>query len=329
MQNTWKIADLEIENQVVAAPLAGISNPVYRSLMRQSGAGLVVSEMISDKALHYKSEKTFKMCETVEEEHPVSLQLFGSDPDTMAEAAEYLNEHSDCDIIDINMGCPVQKIIKSHAGSYVLQDPRQAQKVAKAVVDHSKKPVTVKIRTGWDHQHKNAVEVAKALEEAGVSAITIHGRTKSQMYSGTVDLEMIKQVKQAVSIPVIGNGDIKTVEDGKRMLEETGVDAIMIGRGLLGRPYFMSEMVAFLNGEEFIEPSFLKRIHLLEEYAIHLSARMGEKNGIQMMRGMAAWYVTGMPNCSQIKKALSSIHTLKDLQQILKDYKKSLASDLL
>jgi len=250
MQSTWKIADLEIENQVVAAPLAGISNPVYRSLMRQSGAGLVVSEMISDKALHYKSEKTFKMCETVEEEHPVSLQLFGSDPDTMAEAAEYLNEHSNCDIIDINMGCPVQKIIKSHAGSYLLQDPRQAQKVAKAVVDHSKKPVTVKIRTGWDHQHKNAVEVAKVLEEVGVSAITIHGRTKSQMYSGTVDLEMIKQVKQAVSIPVIGNGDIKTVEDGKRMLEETGVDAIMIGRGLLGRPYFMSEMVAFLNDEE-------------------------------------------------------------------------------
>lgn len=324
MPKTWKIREITLENQVVAAPLAGISNPVYRSLMRKSGASLVVSEMISDKALHYKSEKTFSMCETVEDEHPVSLQIFGSDPVTMAEAAEYLSYQSDCDIIDINMGCPVQKVVKAHAGSYLMQEPLLAQQIVKEVVNHSTKPVTVKIRAGWDQQHRNAVEVGRLVEEVGASAITVHGRTRAQMYNGKADRTIIKAVKDALSIPVIGNGDIRCVEDGKSMLEETGVDAIMIGRGLLGKPYFMSEMVAYLDQQPFQEPSYFERLDTLESYAKQLCARMGERTGIQMMRGMAAWYLIGMPNSSPIKKAVSNLNSLEELRDILREYEWSL-----
>lgn len=321
MRKKWQIANVELKNQIVAAPLAGISNPVYRSLMHRNGAALVVSEMISDKALHYKSERTFAMCETVDDEHPVSLQLFGSDVDTMAEAAEYLSMKSDCDIIDINMGCPVHKVVKTGAGSALLQDPLKAKQIAEVVVRHTHKPVTVKIRSGWDSQHINAVEVALALQDAGVAAIAIHGRTRAQMYSGGVDLEIIKKVKEAVSIPVIGNGDIKSVEDGKNMLEKTGVDAIMIGRGLLGKPYFIQEMIAYLDDEEYHVPSIVERLRMLEEYTVKLINHLGEYPAMQMMKGMSAWYLTGMPNSAQVRKALSSVDTLHDLQSILNEYR--------
>lgn len=321
----WKIGNVEIKNQIVAAPLAGISNPVYRQCMHEYGAGLVVSEMISDKALHYQNQRTFDMCATSKYEHPVSLQLFGSDPSTMGEAAAYLTEHTDCDIIDINMGCPVPKVIKANAGSWLLTHPEEADKAIRAVVSHTNRPVTVKIRAGWDFQHINCVEMAQLIEKAGASAIAVHGRTKSQLYTGQSNNEYIKMVKESVSIPVIGNGDIKTVADAKRMLSETNCDAIMIGRGLLGRPFFLTELNCALNGQEYSEPSYEQRLEMCEEYAHRLCEFEGEHTAIPMMRGMAGWYLTGMPYASSYKNQLTQVNSLDELKQILDTYRKGLS----
>lgn len=316
----WKIGTVSIDSPVVAAPLAGISNPVYRSLMRHNGAGLVVSEMISDKALHYENAKTQDMCRTVEEEHPVSLQLFGGDPGTMGEASLYLSSHTDCDIIDINMGCPVTKVIKAHAGSWLMAHEDTAVEVARAVIANTNRPVTVKMRAGWDHDHINCVSLARRLEEAGVSAIAVHGRTKGQMYEGHSDNSYIRMVKEAVSIPVIGNGDIHTPQDAERMLEETGCDAVMIGRGLLGKPYFANQVRAYLNHEEYAEPTAQERLEMCMDYAVRLCQYEGERNGMKMMRGMGTWYLTGMPHASAYKTRICSVNTLQDLKDILDEY---------
>ena len=319
-----KIGDIELTSPFIAAPLAGISNPVYRKLCHEYGAGLCVSEMISDKALHYQNQKTFDMCAVLEDEHPVALQLFGSDPETMGEASRYLTENTACDIIDINMGCPVQKVIKAHSGSYLMQDPELAYAIIKAVKDNTNRPVTVKIRAGWDTQHISCVEIAQAAERAGVSAIAVHGRTKSQLYAGSSDNRYIRMVKEAVSVPVIGNGDVKTVNDAKRMFEETGCDGIMIGRGLLGRPYFLKELNAALNGEEWTAPSYEERLVLLQDYAEKLCAYEGEKTGMRMMRSMAPWYLAGMPYASRFKNSLSQTDVLNDLYEILREYREIL-----
>ena len=317
----WKIGSVEIESQVVAAPLAGIANPVYRQLCHSYGAGLVVSEMISDKALHFRNQRTFDMCRTVPGEHPVSLQLFGGDPETMAEAARYLDEHTDCDVIDINMGCPVTKVLKAHAGSWLMANPDLAVEVAKAVVSNTKKPVTVKMRAGWDQNHINCADLAMRLEQAGVSAIAVHGRTKSQYYSGNADLSYIRMVKEAVSIPVIGNGDIRSVSDAKRMLEETRCDAVMIGRGLLGKPYLIEELNRGLRGEPYKEPSYEARLDLCLDYAEKLCAYEGEHTAISMMRGMAAWYVAGMPYSAECKAKLSGMNSLAEMREIISAYR--------
>ena len=316
----WKIGNVEIANRIVAAPLAGISNPVYRELMHEYGAGLVVSEMISDKALHYQNARTFDMCATVRGEHPVSLQLFGNDPETMGEASAYLSEHTDCDIIDINMGCPVPKVIKAKAGSYLMAHPDEAYAVVQAVVSHTRKPVTVKMRAGWDSHQINCVEIAQLAEKAGASAVAVHGRTRAQGYTGTADNKYIKMVKDAVSIPVIGNGDIRTVDDAKRMLIETGCDAVMIGRGLLGRPFFLTELRNGLEGKYFKEPSYEERLQLCYDYAKRLCDYEGEYNGIPMMRGMAGWYLTGMPYAAHYKNLLTQVNSLQEIEEILKEY---------
>ena len=316
-----KIGNIELKNQIVAAPLAGISNPVYREIMHDYGAGLVVSEMISDKALHYQNAKTQDMCRISEGEHPVALQLFGSDPVTMAEAAEYLTKNTNCDMIDINMGCPVQKVVKAHSGSYLMQTPELAYEVMRAVVTHTDRPVTVKMRAGWDSDHINCVEIAKLAEKAGVSAVAVHGRTRGQQYTGHSNNAYIKAVKDAVNIPVIGNGDIRTPEDAKRMLEETGCDAIMIGRGLLGRPFFLQEVDAYLNGGTYVEPDYNEKLDLAYRYAEKLCEYEGERNGISMMRGMAGWYIAGLPHASEYKNRLSSISSLREMKEIIEEYR--------
>ena len=320
----WNIGSVSIKNRFAAAPLAGISNPVYRSMCHAYGAGLVVSEMISDKALHYENKKTKEMCATVDDEHPCALQLFGSDPVTMAEASAYLTEHTDCDIIDINMGCPVTKVIKAHSGSWLLQHPDIAYDVVKAVKEHTDRPVTVKMRAGWDSQHINCTEFAVLMQEAGADAIAVHGRTKSQMYNGTSNNEYIRMVKEAVSVPVIGNGDIHTVEDAKRMFDETGCDAVMIGRGLLGRPYFLQELNCAMEGREFAVPSYEERLDLVLDYAAKLCAYTGEHVGMRMMRSMAPWYLVGMPMAKQYKNRLAYIETAEDIQKIISEYRETL-----
>ena len=319
-----KIRAIELRSPIIAAPLAGISGPVYRQTCMDAGAGLAVSEMISDKALHYKNARTFDMCRMFEDEHPVSLQLFGGDPETMAEAAEYLSEHTACDIIDINMGCPVTKVLKAHAGSYLLSYPDLAEAVVAAVVQHTDRPVTVKMRAGSDSSHINAPQLAKRFEQLGVSAIAIHGRTRSQLYRGTCNLDYIRMVKEAVSIPVFGNGDIRTAEDAMRMLEVTGVDGIMIGRGLVGRPYLIQEIQAKQNGQEYTPPTYEERIDLCLKYADRLCDYYGEHTGIRMMRGLCSYYLDGMPFSAKTRAACAMLETGQQLHEVMEQYRTQL-----
>ena len=320
----WKIGSVKIDNPIVIAPMAGISNPVFREVCKEAGAGLCVSEMISDKALHYQNQKTFDMCRTSKKEHPVSLQLFSGDPETMAEATGYLCTHTDCDIIDINMGCPVTKVLKAHSGSYLLDYPDLAVQIAEAAVKNADRPVTVKMRAGRDSTHIIAADLARRLEEVGISAIAIHGRTRSQMYEGHVNLDYIKMVKEAVSIPVIGNGDILTVQDAIQMQKYTGCDAVMIGRGVLGRPFFISEVNAALQNAEYQEPSYLERIDMSLDYARRLCEDESERIAMRKMRGMAAWYVSGMPQSKSIKNKLALMDTYAQMEEIMVSYKAAL-----
>lgn len=319
-----KIGNVEIKGKVICAPMAGITNIVYRKIAKEYGASLVYTEMISDKALCFNSENNYKMIEIDDNEHPVALQLFGGEKEYLVKAVEIINNTS-ADILDINMGCPVPKVLKSQAGSFWLKDIEDTKDKIQAIVKASKKPVTAKIRLGFDEEHINVIEMAKMLEEAGVSAICVHARTRSQFYTGNARIEYIKKVKESVKIPVIGNGDIKCVEDAVKMLNETGCDAIMIGRGALGNPFLFRQINHYLETGEILEnPSINERLDLCVRHAKELCNIMDEKVAIKEMRTHACYYVKGLPNSTDLKNKINHIETYKDFENLIYNYKKEL-----
>ena len=318
----WKIGNVEIKNQVVLAPMAGISNTAYRQIIKEMGAGLIFAEMVSDKALVYGSEKTFDLLKMSDMERPIAQQIFGSDVDSFVKAAKLVEDKMHPDISDIKMGCPVPKVaIKSQAGSALLKNPDKIKEIVSAVVKAVSVPVTVKIRSGWDANSVNAVEVAKVIEEAGASAITVHGRTRAQGYSGNADWNIIKQVKEMVSIPVIGNGDVTSAEKAKEMLDFTGCDAVMIGRGVLGNPWLIKECVSYLDsGIIPPKPSAREKIEMLKRHYQLLVDSTSEKQAILEIRTHALWYIKGMPKSAYIKNEICKTKNSEDLFKILNDY---------
>ncbi len=291
----WKIGNVEIKNHIVLAPMAGISNSAFRRIAKEMGVGLVVAEMVSDKAIYFGSQKTIDMLYMKDEERPISQQIFGSDKESFVYAAKYILENMKPDIIDINMGCPVPKVAtRAQAGSALLKNPDKVYEIVKAVVEAVDIPVTVKIRSGWDEKSINAVEIAKIIEKAGASAITVHPRTRAQGYSGKADWNIIKQVKENVKIPVIGNGDIKTCYDAKRMLEETKCDAVMIGRGVLGNPWLIRDCIDYLNGKEIKEVTILDKLNMVTKHLNYLLEFKPEKLAILEMRTQIGYYLKGI-----------------------------------
>ena len=318
----WKIGNVEIKNQVVLAPMAGISNSAYRQIIKRMGCGLIFAEMVSDKAVMYKNQKTLDLLYMTDEERPIAQQIFGSDKASFIEAAKHIYETMKPDIIDINMGCPVPKVaIRAQAGSALLRNPDKVYEIVKAVKEVVPIPVTVKIRSGWDAYNINAVEIAQICEKAGASAITVHARTRSQGYSGKADWRIITAVKKAVSIPVIGNGDIRTPYDAKKMLEETHCDAVMIGRGLLGNPWLIKQTIDYL--EKNVEPSEISlenRIEMIKEHFNLLLQTKGEKLALLEIRSHAIWYLKTIPNTGLLRQSLAKIESKEMLYSLLKEF---------
>jgi nifR3 family TIM-barrel protein len=313
-----KIGDIQMKNQVVLAPMAGVCNAAFRLTVKEFGAGLVCAEMVSDKAILYKNAKTMGMLYIDEQEKPLSLQIFGGEKETLVEAAKFVDKNTTADIIDINMGCPVPKLTKCDAGAKWLLDPNKIYEMVAAVADAVDKPVTVKMRTGWDSNHIYAIENARAIERAGGKAVALHGRTRAQMYEGHADWNTIKEVKQAVSIPVIGNGDVQTPQDAKRMLDETGVDGVMIGRAALGNPWMIYQTVKYLETGELIgETTVREKIDVCILHLDRLIALKGENIAVREMRKHAAWYLKGIRGNAKVRNGVNECNTRSDLVSLL------------
>ncbi|MBQ2872931.1 MAG: tRNA dihydrouridine synthase DusB [Bacilli bacterium] len=321
-----KIGNVELNGKVILAPMAGVCNSAFRKICKEMGVSLVCAEMVSDKGMIYNSKKTEEMLYFEEVERPISQQIFGANKETFVEAAKRVYEIMKPDIIDINMGCPVPKVaVKSQAGSALLKNPSLIKEIVSSVVASVPVPVTVKIRSGWDLNSINAVEVAKICEEAGAKAITVHGRTRSQLYSGKADLDIIKQVKEAVNIPVIGNGDIKDIESAKHMLEYTKCDAIMIGRGVLGNPWLIKEIDTFLKtGKILDKPTYEDRINMCYKHLDYLLKIKQERIAILEMRSHIPWYIKGMPEYKEIQSLCFKAKTKEEITEILDNYRKKL-----
>ena len=316
-----KIGNVEIANQIVLAPMASVSNSAYRRIAKEMGCGLIYAEMVSDKAIYYGNKKTLDLLYMTPFERPIVQQIFGSDVDSFVEASKKVEEIMHPDIIDINMGCPVPKVaLRAQAGSALLKDVNKIKEIVKAVVNAVHVPVTVKIRSGWDKDHINAVEVAKAIEEAGASAICLHARTRAQGYSGKADWSLIKKVKEAVSIPVIGNGDVKSCYDAKRMLEETGCDLVMIGRASLGYPWIFKECLAYLkDGTVLPRPSDADKIKMCLKHFRYLQDFMSGRQAVLEMRSQISYYLKGIPKAKEIKNQIFKLNKASEIEKVLGD----------
>lgn len=322
MKKMLKIGEIELKTNVILAPMAGVTDITYRTICKDMGAGLVYTEMVSAKGLYYKDIKTKKLMKINEKNRPVSLQIFGSDADIMAYVVEnYINERNEIDIIDVNMGCPTPKIVKNGDGSALMKTPELAGNIINKIKKVSTKPVSVKIRSGWDANNINAPEFAKILEYNGADMIAVHGRTREQFYTGKADYNIIKEVKESVDVPVVGNGDIYIPQDAVKMLEYTGCDGIMVARGILGNPWLIMNIVKILNNDyNFFEPSPNERIEMVRRHAIMLAEELDEKIAILEMRKFAAWYMKGMKNSSETRNKINKITEVDDLCTVLDEY---------
>ena len=320
-----KIGNITFDNNVFLAPMAGVTDISFRGLCKEMGCGLVYTEMVSAKALYYGSENTQSLLRIADEERPVAAQIFGREPEIMAQICEeHLNDRDDICIIDINMGCPAPKIVKNGEGSALMKEPELAYDIVKAIKNVSKKPVTVKFRKGFDDENINAVEFAKGMEQAGVDAIAIHGRTRKQMYEGVADWEIIKEAKKAVTIPVIGNGDVFSPEDALRMKEVTDCDAIMIARGSRGNPWIFKQINDVLNGREPRVISDQEKIDMcIRHYELAIKYD-GEFKAVREMRKHASWYIKGLPRCTEIRNEINVLDDSTKVIEILKQYKNEL-----
>lgn len=326
----WKIGNVTIPNQVVVAPMAGISNYSFRMTAKEFGAGLVICEMVSDRGILYNNKKTLSMLYVNENEHPISIQVFGGSKETLVPAIKYVAEHTAADIIDINMGCPVKKVVKTGAGSQWLLDPDSIYDLVKAIKSVIDKPLTLKMRTGWDQDHILAVENALAAQEGGADAVAMHGRTRAQMYTGHADWELLHEVAQRLTIPFIGNGDIRTPQDAKRMIDEVGADAVMVARGAIGNPWALKAMAHYLDtGELLPEPTPFQKIQTAKEQLAKLVQLKGERIGVPEFRQQLAYYLKGIPRSARTKAAVNEVMTQQEVNHLLDNFAEKLSTKTL